>query len=135
MHVGVESRARQQLSQSLFIVLIGERSRLIEIFETVPPLPEHLFGVVETLRDVPTKSLAKELGEPFPEVCVEEFRIDGDLAVEVRGVSGAVAPARQCSGGQLVQGRGRRVALGVKIPPCGVAKLEQRDPGTPWFRP
>ena len=56
----------------------------------------------------------------------KSFRVDGDLACEVRRVGGAVTPSRQRPGGQLMEGRGCRVTLGVKVPAWGLAQGEQR---------
>ena len=126
MDLRVEGHVGQQLTQSLLVFVVRECSRLFEVLEAVPPFPEHLLGVIEALGDVATERLAEELGEPLPQACVEKFRIDADLAVEVRRVGGAVPPARQRPGGQLMEGRGRRVALGVKVPAWGLAQGEQR---------
>ena len=125
MDLRVEGHVGQQLTQSLLVFLVRECSRLFEILEAVPPFPEHLLGVIEALGDVPTERLTEELGEPLPRACVEKFRINADLAVEVRRVSGAVPPARQRPGGQLMEGRGRRVALGVKVPAWWLTQGEQ----------
>ena len=90
MDLGVEGHVGQQLTQRLLVFLVRECSRLFEILEAVPPFPEHLFGVIEALGDVPTKRLTEELGEPLPQARVEELGIDADLAVEMRRVGGAV---------------------------------------------
>ena len=93
MDLRVERGAREQFSEGRLVLVVRERSGLFDILETMPPLPQHLLGIVEPLRDVAAKCLAKELGESLPETRVEELCFNRDFAVEVRRVGRAVTPS------------------------------------------
>ena len=68
-------------------------------------------------RGVPPQGLAEERHQRLAECRVEQLLVDGRLALDLRRLAAAVAPLRQRAGGQLEEGHGGGVSLGVQVPP------------------
>ena len=101
---------------------------LFRLLEDPLPRPAHLIGVVESLLRVSVQPLTEEPHEAVPDTRIDLLGVDHQLGIRHRRVGLAVAPLREHTRpeGHLVEGRRRRVPLGLQVPPLRLAIGEER---------
>ena len=125
----IVGRGGQQLAELGLVGLVGNRTRLVDVLEALPPGREHLLGIVEPLGDV-------RGGRPSGRRAAAPSRRPGSNASGLMVISvpggrceGSVVPSPHCgkrARGQLVERHGGGVALGVQVPARRLAQRQQR---------